>query len=59
MYMHTDTPVSMHAHLHTSSTHTHTHTTHTHNTHPLEMQQYIDISSYCDTLGSDTVSIHI
>ena len=25
----------------------------------LEMQQYIDISPYCDTLGSDTVSIHI
>ena len=25
----------------------------------LEMQQYIDISSYRDTLGSDTVSIHI
>ena len=25
----------------------------------LEMQQYIDISSYHDTLGSDTVSIHI
>ena len=24
----------------------------------LEMQQYIDISSYRDTLGSDTVSIH-
>ena len=23
------------------------------------MQQYIDISSYCDTLGSDTVSMHI
>ena len=27
--------------------------------HTLEMQQYIDISSYRDTLGSDTVSIHI
>ena len=25
----------------------------------LEMQQYIDISPYCDTLGSDTVSMHI
>ena len=25
----------------------------------LEMQRYIDISSYRDTLGSDTVSIHI
>ena len=25
----------------------------------LEMQQFIDISSYHDTLGSDTVSIHI
>ena len=25
----------------------------------LEMQQYINISSYRDTLGSDTVSIHI
>ena len=25
----------------------------------LEMQQYIDISPYRDTLGSDTVSIHI
>ena len=25
----------------------------------LEMQQYIDILSYRDTLGSDTVSIHI
>ena len=24
-----------------------------------EMQQYIDISPYRDTLGSDTVSIHI
>ena len=24
----------------------------------LEMQRYIDISSYCDTLGSDTVSIY-
>ena len=28
-------------------------------TYVLEMQQYIDISPYCDTLGSDTVSIHI
>ena len=28
-------------------------------THPLEMQQYIDLSSYHDTLGNDTVSIHI
>ena len=25
----------------------------------LEMQQYIDVSTYRDTLGSDTVSIHI
>ena len=25
----------------------------------LEMQQYIDISPYHDTLGGDTVSIHI
>ena len=25
----------------------------------LEMQQYIDISPYRDSLGSDTVSIHI
>ena len=25
----------------------------------LEMQRYINISSYRDTLGSDTVSIHI
>ena len=25
----------------------------------LEIQRYIDISSYRDTLGSDTVSIHI
>ena len=25
----------------------------------IEMQQYIDISPYHDTLGSDTVSIHI
>ena len=25
----------------------------------LEMQQYIDISPYRDTLGGDTVSIHI
>ena len=25
----------------------------------VEMQRYIDISSYRDTLGSDTVSIHI
>ena len=25
----------------------------------LEMQRYIDILLYCDTLGSDTVSIHI
>ena len=25
----------------------------------LEMQRYIDMSSYRDTLGSDTVSIHI
>ena len=28
-------------------------------TYILEMQQYIDISPYRDTLGSDTVSIHI
>ena len=28
-----------------------------HNT--IEMQRYIDISPYRDTLGSDTVSIHI
>ena len=27
--------------------------------HDVEMQRYIDISSYRDTLGSDTVSIHI
>ena len=25
----------------------------------IEMQQYIDISPYHDTLGGDTVSIHI
>ena len=25
----------------------------------IEMQRYIDISPYRDTLGSDTVSIHI
>ena len=25
----------------------------------VEMQKYINISPYCDTLGSDTVSIHI
>ena len=25
----------------------------------LEMQRYVDISSYRDILGSDTVSIHI
>ena len=28
-------------------------------TNLLEMQRYIDISSYRDILGSDTVSIHI
>ena len=27
--------------------------------HVLEMQRYIDILPYRDTLGSDTVSIHI
>ena len=32
---------------------------HTYTTYVVEMQQYIDISAYRDTLGSDTVSIHI